>query len=189
MVFSAGELVMLSAKNINQKLPSKKLSPKKLGPFAIDTPIGSQAYRLHLPPAWRIHNVFHVSLLEPYHKRDKTYIPNTTPPELVDDEQQWLVEAVLGRKTQDGVVKYLVKWEGWDEEFNQWVEEQDMAADEKVQAYEAGLPPGKRKRVAGEQQKASKDAAVTAQSKHVAPHVVPRTIPAVHSRNLRKRRT
>lgn len=109
MVFSAGELVMLSAKNINQKLPSKKLSLKKLGPFAIDTPIGSQAYRLHLPPAWHIHNVFHVSLLEPYHKRDKTYIPNTTPPELVDDEQQWLVEAVLGRKTQDGVVKYLVK--------------------------------------------------------------------------------
>lgn len=151
MVFSAGELVMLSAKNINQKLPSKKLSPKKLGPFAIDTPIGSQAYRLHLPPAWHIHNVFHVSLLEPYHKRDKTYIPNTTPPELVDDEQQWLVEAVLGRKTQDGVVKYLVKWEGWDEEFNQWVEEQDMAADKKVQAYEAGLPPSKRKRVAGEQ--------------------------------------
>ena len=42
---------------------SKKLSPRFCGPFEIMKRIGPVAYKLKLQEDWRIHDVFHVSLL------------------------------------------------------------------------------------------------------------------------------
>ena len=64
--FKEGDLVMLDGRNIRTKRPSKKLAPKNYGPFKILKKIGTRAYKLELHPRWRIHDVFHVSLLEPY---------------------------------------------------------------------------------------------------------------------------
>jgi len=61
-----GDLVMLNAKNIRTKRPSKKLSPKLYGSFKILERKGSRAYKVEISPRWKIHPVFHVSLLEPY---------------------------------------------------------------------------------------------------------------------------
>ena len=41
-----------------------KLEHKYLGPFEILEAVGKQAYKLKLPAKWRIHPVFHMSLLE-----------------------------------------------------------------------------------------------------------------------------
>jgi len=60
-----GNLVILNSKNIRTKQPSKKLRPKLYGPFKILEKKGSQAYKLDISPGWKIHPVFHVSLLEP----------------------------------------------------------------------------------------------------------------------------
>jgi len=179
-VFVANDLVMLSAKNVKLKTTSRKLSPKKLGPFTVVEPIGSQAYRLHLPPSWRMHDVFHVSLLEPYRKREGADIPNTTPPELVEDEPQWEVEAILGRKTQAGTVKYLVRWKGWEEQYNQWVPEQDMMADALVQDYNES--ERKRKRVLVDRSDSSRNVAAAATPRR-------RTTPAEASRTEPLRRS
>ena len=43
---------------------NRKLKAKFFGPFRVLHPVGSQAYKLELPKRWRIHNVFHLSLLE-----------------------------------------------------------------------------------------------------------------------------
>ena len=124
--FQVGSLVMLSAKNLKQKRPSRKLSHKFIGPFKVLDAVGAQAYRLALPSNYRIHNVFHVTLLEPYDRsrhNDDGFMP---PPELIDDEEQWEVEEVLARRRRQGVVQYKVKWQGFGDEYNEWIPVGDM---------------------------------------------------------------
>ena len=62
--FEVGEKVWLNRKNIRTKRPSTKLDWKMIGPFRIVEKHGRNAYKLDLPPSYRIHDVFHVSLLE-----------------------------------------------------------------------------------------------------------------------------
>jgi len=64
--FQVGDLVMLSRRNIKTRRPWKKLDHKNQGPFQIEKMVSPLAVRLTLPRKWKIHNVFHVSLLEPY---------------------------------------------------------------------------------------------------------------------------
>ena len=61
--YAPGDKVWLSSKHLRTKR-NRKLEAKFLGPFRVLHPVGKQAYKLKLPKKWRIHNVFHVSLLE-----------------------------------------------------------------------------------------------------------------------------
>ena len=79
---------MLSIKNLKQKRSNKKLSDKAIDSFIIRNVVDKQAYRLALPPTYRIHNVFHVSLLELYRRRDNSTIPAYTAAKLIDDKEE-----------------------------------------------------------------------------------------------------
>src|SRR5207248_528211 len=71
--FEPGNKVWLLPKHIRTNWPSKKLDFKCLGPFRITKCIGKQAYKLDIQQlSSDMHNVFHVSLLEPY-------VPNAFP--------------------------------------------------------------------------------------------------------------
>ena len=78
-----GDLVMLNVKNIGTKRPSKKPSPKLYGLFKILEKKGSQAYKLEISPRWKIHPLFHVSLLEPY--RALNQLNREQPPRDAED--------------------------------------------------------------------------------------------------------
>ncbi len=84
-------------------MPSfKKLNYKFHGPFRILKYIGTQAYQLDLPYALKnIHDVFHVSLLEPY-RTVKGRVPD--PPRFtdVDGEDQAEVKEDLVAKCTIG---------------------------------------------------------------------------------------
>ena len=56
-------------------------------------------FQLQLPTMWRIHDVFHVSLLSPYHKTP-AYGPNFSwpPPDLIDGEEEQEIEHVLNHQ-------------------------------------------------------------------------------------------
>ena len=60
--FQVGDMVWLLRLNITTIHPCAKLDYTKLGPFRISECINLVAYWLDLPPHYRIHDVFHVSL-------------------------------------------------------------------------------------------------------------------------------
>jgi len=64
--YQVGDLVMLNGCNIKTRRPSKKLEHKNHGPFQIEKIVSPLAVCHTLPRKWKIHNVFHFSLLEPY---------------------------------------------------------------------------------------------------------------------------
>jgi hypothetical protein len=139
-VFRIGDLVLLSTRNLNLKYqPNKKLSGKFIGPFRIQSAIGTQAYRLLLPPSYRIHNVFHVSLLERWKSRDGDQEDNTKLPEVTPEgEEVWEVEEILGKRIQKGQVQYLLRWKGYDDSWDTWTPASDFEnMDDLIQEYEA----------------------------------------------------
>ena len=64
------DLIILIIKNLKQKRSNKKLFYKFMNFFRIVDKIKAQAYRLFLSIIYRIYNIFHISLLKPYHNRD-----------------------------------------------------------------------------------------------------------------------
>ena len=88
--FVVDELILLSIKNLNQKRPSKKMFFKFAKSFKIENKIEKQTYRLTLSSTYRIHNVFHVSLLKSYHHKtdDKDAHEFIQISNLINDDEQ-----------------------------------------------------------------------------------------------------
>ena len=105
--YRVGDKVMLNAKNIKTTRPSKKLNYKYIGPFEVELPIEKQAYRLKLPKSYQIHNVFHVSLLEPY--RGRLVLRPTPLPELINEEEHYEIEKILNSRRHKKKLQYFVK--------------------------------------------------------------------------------
>ena len=136
MQFKIGDRVLLSAKNLRLPGAKKKLSARFVGPFQIRDAVGSQAYRLALPTSYRIHNVFHVSLLELWNQRAGEEPAQPMP--LAVEADAWEVAAITGAKKLRGQQYYLVQWKDWPEEYNSWEPAANCTgATRLIEAYEA----------------------------------------------------
>jgi len=83
-----------------------------MGPFRILEVVGDAklAFRLELPQQMRIHNVFHVSLLEPYQENTfegRIQAP-PAPPE-VDRVEEFQVKEIVDSKVSRRKLLYLVE--------------------------------------------------------------------------------
>jgi Chromo (CHRromatin Organisation MOdifier) domain len=117
-IYAVRDNVMLSSRYIRLRRASRKLSDKYLGPFPIIKKLGQNAYQLRLPKTYgRVHSTFHVSLLEPYRKRD-----GCDPPEPIeiDDEEEWEVDQILDVSGSQAKRKFLVRWKGCTREEDSW---------------------------------------------------------------------
>ena len=86
--------------------------------------------KLQLPKTWRIHPVFHTSLISPY-KETPAHGPNFTrpPPEIIQGEDDhYEVEAVLQSKVSPNKkgILYLIKWKGYPHSENSWLPASQM---------------------------------------------------------------
>ena len=87
--FKEGQLVWLNLRNIKTRRPAKKLNMRWTGPFPVVKKINPVAYQIKLPLSWRVHPVFHVSLLKPAHINESLHptTPDDTlqpPPDIID---------------------------------------------------------------------------------------------------------
>jgi hypothetical protein len=141
--YKEGDQVWLEGKNLWINQPTAKLAPRRHGPFKIIQVMSAVNYRLELPTQWSIHPVFHIDLLTPY-RETIMHGPNFTrpTPELIDGEEEYTVEKILdsrhfGRRRR---LQYLVKWEGYLDADNMWVDKDDVFADDKVREFKASNP-------------------------------------------------
>jgi len=90
------QLVWLDATHLKLPHQKAKLTLKHLGPFKITKEISPVAYQLALPINWRIHDIFHASLMSPYHEMT-AHSPNFThpPPDLIEGEEEYEVERIV----------------------------------------------------------------------------------------------
>jgi hypothetical protein len=107
---------------------SRKLMPKWVGPFEIVQKVGNLAYELKMNPCWRIHPVFHVSLLEPYRSHGRTQ----PPPHQIELEGhlEYEVDCRLDHRFSDikrQKLSYLIAWKGYGPEHNSWEPEANVA--------------------------------------------------------------
>jgi len=117
-VNQVGDLVMLNGRSIKTRRPLKKLDYKNHGPFQIEKIVSPLAIRLTLPRKWKIHNVFHVSLLEPYRTSEHRAPPD--PPKVlreaddIEQSEEYDVDEVMSSVERgwgnNKRILYLVKW-------------------------------------------------------------------------------
>jgi hypothetical protein len=89
-----------------------------------------------------IHDVFHVSLLEP--AKTNTFPGRVTPPPpptLIDNNLEYEVEDILDSRIRREKLEYLVSWKGFGPEHNSWESEFNLKnSAELVEAYHLKFP-------------------------------------------------
>jgi hypothetical protein len=141
--YKEGDQVWLEGKNLRINQPTAKLVPRRHGPFKVIKVLSLVSYQLALPTQWSIHPVFHIDLLTPY-RETIMHGPNyqRPPPDLVDGEEEYSMEKILDSQkfSRRWHLQYLVKWEGYPDSDNMWVNKDDVFADDKVQEFKASNP-------------------------------------------------
>ena len=119
--------VWLEATNLCLQYPSRKLAPKRQGPFKISQVLSPIMYCLQLPSTWKVHDVFYASLLSPF-KQTNTHGPSfsTLPPDLIGSEEEYEVEIIVSHKGPPGRRKYLTAWKGYSSSKNTWEPETNL---------------------------------------------------------------
>ena len=126
----------LEARNLQTTHPSAKLAPRRYGPFLVTSAVSRTSYRLKLPNTWKIHNVFHASLLTPYKETSTNGNRMREPaPDLVNGQPEWEVDQILGARKRRNQLQYLVRWKGFSEAHDSWEPLTHINADERIKAY------------------------------------------------------
>ena len=130
--FQVNDKVLLSTRNLKLEEGAgiRKLSPKFCGPFEITEKVNEVTYRLNLsqPMIDRgIHNAFHASLLKPYTEdKFRRQVQPPPPLRLDDGTEEYEVEKILGTRKNRGKRQYLVKWLGYPDHENTWLDSKDL---------------------------------------------------------------
>ena len=104
-VYTVGDKVWLSSRNIATDRPTAKLADKWLGPYPITAVVSRSAVKLQLPKSMRIHPVFNVAVVRPCEVDSiLNRHPAPPPPPVITGpvgEEEWEVERIDDSKTQD----------------------------------------------------------------------------------------
>ena len=107
--FVKGDKVWLEARNLKCLIVNPKFAPKRKGPFTITKVLSPIVYQLHLPKTWKIHPVFHASLLSPY-RENEIHGKNfpAPPPDLIDGEEEYEIEKIICHRGAPSSRSFLI---------------------------------------------------------------------------------
>ena len=109
-----GDKVYLLTRNWKTKKPKrKKLDNIKVRLFSVEEKTGLVNIKIRLPRDARVHPNFHILMIEP---ADQSTPLQETFHYQPEEEQEFKVEQILARKSQ----QYLVKWKGYPDSENTW---------------------------------------------------------------------
>ena len=171
LTLKVGDMVWLDSKNIVVKHNgSRKLMPKRLGPFKVVQEVNPVAFKLELPPTMaRVHPVFHVSLLSPFVDGGRERA-EPAPIILDDGDLEYEVEAVLGHRFVGKKLQYLVKFLGYGHEHNEWLHVSHLSCDDLLKEYLSSPAYQRSKqKIEAKQQKKQQKAAKAARPQPVQP--------------------
>ena len=112
--YQLGNLVILNGRNIQTCHLSRKLNPKNYGPFQIEKIVSPLAIQLTLPRKWKIHNVFHVSLIEPYWASN--FLGPVKPSKVlheandIEQSEEYDVNEVMSSTRKGHRILYIIRW-------------------------------------------------------------------------------
>ncbi len=114
-------MVWLDSRHLRIPYESRKLAPKREGPYPIIGVISKNAYKLQLPPGNNIHPVQNTAFLTPYHETQE-HRPNhlRPPPDVIEGENQYEVEAIITHKPFNRSYRYLIRWKGCGSNDDTW---------------------------------------------------------------------
>jgi len=143
--YEVGDEVLLSTEHIVLRLPSKKLSPKFVGPFRILELRGKNAVKIKTTGRFKaLHDIVNVEYLRPYNARSENVGPPphhlSVKPVAVEPLGEWYqIAEILDHRGRPGPAQqYLVRWEGSDASYDSWVPRRDITPKALV-AYEEFL--------------------------------------------------
>ena len=117
--------------------PSKKLTERYVGPYAIEEVVSLNAVKLRLPSSMRIHPVVNVSRIVHYKKQIKGQKVEEGKPVEIEGVEEWEVEKILNKRKIREVVKYLVRWKGFTAEGDTWERKENLKnAEELIKEFE-----------------------------------------------------
>ena len=127
--FKLEDRVWLDTRNLKTN-HHKKISLWWEGPFKITKVIGPVTYQLELPHSWRIHNVFHATLLWQYKENDvyRANFPRPTP-ELIEGKEVYEIEYIIRHRRRGWGYQYYMKWKGYLISETSWEPEEVFSND------------------------------------------------------------
>ena len=107
--FAKGDKVWLEARNLKRLIINPKFTPKREGPFTITKVLSPIVYQLQLLKTWKIHPVFHASLLSPY-RENEVHGKNfpAPPPSLIDGEEEYEIEKIIRHRGAPSSRSFLI---------------------------------------------------------------------------------
>ena len=137
--YKVGDEVVLTTKHIKNYCPHlpAKIKARWVGPFTITQKVSPVAYRVDLPPGWRLHPVFHIDKLKKYIRSEEFLREvHPPPPVVVEDHLEYEVEDLIRHRGKGTRRQYLVLWKGYPFTEATWEYERDLVnAPEILEAY------------------------------------------------------
>ena len=109
--FQIKDQIMLFTKNLKDVRFKKKLFYKFTNFFKVIDVVNAQTYRLKFSKQWKIHFVFHVSLLKLYYKN--LNVVASSEMIFMNEDEKWKVEDIFKNKRKWEKLYYFVRWKSF----------------------------------------------------------------------------